>query len=329
MNILITSAGRRGYIIKWFKEVIREGGKVHVCNSSPVSAAMQYGDESVVSPLIYDENYIPFLIDYCKNNDISAIIPLFDIDVLMLARNKERLQSNGIMALVSDERVAFICNDKYKTYEFCRDNGINTVPTYIRKADINGEYPYIIKPRWGMGSIGIHKVYNQNELEVISDMCLREIKNSYLKYESSYDENNSLIYQNMMQGQEYGLDIINDLDGNYQTYILRKKLAMRSGETDTAVVVKDSRFDEFAKRISKSLDHIGNLDVDAFLIGDEPYLLEMNARFGGGYPFSHLAGVNLPKAYIKWLSKETITDELQVKEYNRVVQKDISFIYLK
>ena len=37
-----------------------------------------------------------------------------------------------------------------------------------------------------------------------------------------------------------------------------------------------------------------------------PYILEMNARFGGGYPFSHMAGVNLPKAIIHWLNDEEL-----------------------
>ena len=47
-----------------------------------------------------------------------------------------------------------------------------------------------------------------------------------------------------------------------------------------------------------------HLDMDLFVEKNEIYLLEMNARFGGGYPFSHLAGVNLPKAIIKWINKE-------------------------
>lgn len=54
----------------------------------------------------------------------------------------------------------------------------------------------------------------------------------------------------------------------------------------------------------------------------------MNARFGGGYPFSHLAGVDLPKAIIKWINKENLKNELVIKKYNRIVQKDIQFIDL-
>ena len=49
MNILVTSAGRRGYIIKFFKEVLEKyGGKVFAGNSSYLSTAFEYADESKV-----------------------------------------------------------------------------------------------------------------------------------------------------------------------------------------------------------------------------------------------------------------------------------------
>ena len=66
--------------------------------------------------------------------------------------------------------------------------------------------------------------------------------------------------------------------------------------------------------------------MDVFVTEDAVYVLELNARFGGGYPFSHLAGVNLPKAIIKWLSGEALTDELVVKKTGLYAQKDIRMI---
>lgn len=97
-------------------------------------------------------------------------------------------------------------------------------------------------------------------------------------------------------GQEYGLDVINDLEGNYQNTIVKQKYAMRSGETDCALTVRWEEADKLGKTLSILLHHIGNLDVDVFKVEEKIYVLEMNARFGGGYPFSHLAGVDLPQA---------------------------------
>ena len=43
-----------------------------------------------------------------------------------------------------------------------------------------------------------------------------------------------------------------------------------------------------------------------FLVDGVPYVLEMNARFGGGYPFSHMGGCNLPKAIVDWVKRKKV-----------------------
>ena len=103
MNILFTSVGRRTYLVEYFKEALNGEGKIYVANSDANSPAFLVADESVVSPLIYDEKYIPFLLDYCKNNEISAIISLFDIDLPILSKNKELFKQNGITVDVKIE----------------------------------------------------------------------------------------------------------------------------------------------------------------------------------------------------------------------------------
>lgn len=67
MNILLTSVGRRAYMVKYFKEVVGESGQVHVSNSDDKTVAFHYADKSVVTPLIYNSEYIPFLLKYCKD----------------------------------------------------------------------------------------------------------------------------------------------------------------------------------------------------------------------------------------------------------------------
>lgn len=308
MNILLTSAGRRTYLIEYFKKALAGKGLVHASNSLLTYSLLQ-ADRHVISPAIYDDSYINFLINYCKENDISAIISLFDIDLPVLAQNKERFAKNGISLITSDYEVTQICNDKWKTYNFLRSIGLKQTKSYIElseaKKDLaSGElkFPLFVKPRWGMGSIGLYQAENEEELDVLYNKLHREIFKTYLKYESKADADKCIIIQEKIKGDEYGLDVLNDLKGNYVTTIAKHKLAMRAGETDIAKIVDASSFVAIGKKISEKMRHIANLDIDCFMTptGDI-YVLEMNCRFGGQYPFSHLAGADFPKQIVEWL----------------------------
>ena len=318
MNILLTSVGRRAYLVKYFKEVLGETGEVHVSNSDDLTVAFKYADKSIISPLIYDENYIPFLLDYCKENKIDILISLFDIDLPILAKNKKEFEKTGVSLIVSDYEFVKICNDKWLTHQYLKNNNFNVpystlgVDEIIEKTK-SGEisYPIIIKPRFGMGSIGIEIAENEEELLFYSKKVNKQIKNTYLKYESKNIEN-SVIYQEKIIGQEYGVDIINDLKGINIAVAVKKKLAMRAGETDAAETIKCEPIHNEAKRLGQITGHIANLDSDWFLVNNKPYVLEMNARFGGGYPFSHTAGVNLPLAIVKWYRGESVSSDMFV-----------------
>ena len=106
--------------------------------------------------------------------------------------------------------------------------------------------------------------------------------------------------QERLHGQEYGLDVVNDLDGHYVTTFAKRKLAMRDGETDRACTEAHEGLLRLGEALGRTLKHRGNLDCDVFVSGNDCYVLEMNPRFGGGYPFSHVAGANLPAALIAW-----------------------------
>ena len=330
MNILLTSVGRRSYLVNYFKEALGETGQVHVSNSSSLTPAFTIADRYVVTPLIYDEEYIPFLISYCKRNQIRMLVSLFDVDLPILSKNIKMFDEIGVKVIVSDESVIDICNDKILTYKFMIENGFNTPKTYSDLEDaLNAisddemKYPVIVKPRWGMGSIGVYQADNEAELKVFYKKTLTQIKNSYLKYESNKNLNESVIIQERLSGQEYGLDVINDLNRSHQNTIVKMKHAMRSGETDCAEIVNNVALKKLGACLSQKLGHIGNLDVDVFVVDNKPYILEMNARFGGGYPFSHIAGVNLPKALISWVNNKEISESLLKENFGVLAYKDI------
>lgn len=335
MNILITSVGRRSYLVKYFKEVLANTGEVHVANSSDDSPAFCVADKAVVTPLIYDDSYISFLLQYCKDNRIDAVISVFDIDLPILAKNKKLFADNGIKLVVSDESIVEICNDKWLTYNFLKDNGLDAPKTYIDvdaaisaldSGDIN--YPLMIKPRWGMGSLSLYEADNAEEVRVLYEKVKRGIFNSYLKYESNADASHCVIIQEKIKGQEYGIDLVNDLDEENQAVFVKKKIAMRAGETDIAIVEENAKLQEIGKVLASKTHHIGNMDVDVIVAGDAAYIIEMNARIGGGYPFSHMAGADLPRAIVSWLKGEKADADCLTVKIGIKCQKDINLVVL-
>lgn len=307
MNILITSAGRRSYLISYFKEALNGKGLVHACNSE-YSLALKEADEYFISSLIYDNYYIDEIINYCKKNYIKAIISLFDIDLLVLSNSKERIESEGIKLLLSNSDIVRVCNDKWESYQFFCRNGFLTPNTYkdllsVKKALENKEvsFPLIIKPRWGMASMSIYSVDNFAELEVLYSKVENEILNSHLKYETNFTPNEGVLIQEKINGIEYGVDIINDLNGEFVASFAKTKLRMRAGETDLGETVKDDALSNISRELSEKFKHELILSLDCFNCNGNIFLLEMNCRISGHYPLSHLAGVNLPKQIIEWL----------------------------
>ncbi len=329
MNVMLTSVGRRAYMVKYFKEVLGDEEKVYVCNSDDNSIAFKYADEKVISPLIYNENYIPFLLEYCKRNEIDILISLFDIDLLVLARSKKQFENIGTKVIVSDPQIIEVCNDKWKTYEYLKNNGFHTPRSFLNVREViehikegSLSYPVVVKPRYGCGSISVAIAYDEEDLHYLTKKANEDIAHSYLKYESAVTEK-KVIYQECLKGQEYGADIINDLNGRTQNVIIRQKIAMRSGETDIAKLVDEPVIRDTLMRLGGVTKHIANMDCDIFLVNGVPYVLEMNARFGGGYPFSHMGGCNLPKAIVNWakgkmVDKSVISAKTGITGYKEI-----------
>ncbi|MDE8772129.1 ATP-grasp domain-containing protein, partial [Providencia thailandensis] len=158
-------------------------------------------------------------------------------------------------------------------------------------------------------SISIYKAETIEELNVFYKKVKNEIQSTYLKYESALDIDKSVLIQQYISGNEYGLEIINDLDGNYITTFCKQKVAMRSGETDQALTINNPDLHKIGELLSQELGHISILDTDCLEQNGKFYILEMNARFGGQYPFSHLAGANIPKQIIEWISTGKTIDK--------------------
>lgn len=299
-------------MVQYFKHALNGAGNVYAGNSE-YTATLQEADGYVITPMIYDARYIDFLLEYCKEKEIGAILSLFDVDLTKLSENAERFEEIGVKLIVSGPTAIHICNDKWMMAKWFGRLGIAHPKTYlqcseaieaIKRGEIN--YPLFVKPRWGMGSIGVYKVENEEEFMVLYKKVKKTCMDTYLKYESAVDIDNCVLIQEMIKGTEYGMNVLNDLEANYVTHAVIRKESMRAGETDIAITQPTQPFDALAKSLSENLRHIGNLDVDIIMTpnGDK-YVIELNARFGGQYPFVHNAGADFPQQIVNWLQGKT------------------------
>ena len=328
MNLLFTCAGRRTYLLKYFKENLSEGDKVVATDMQLSAPALTAADIKLQVPAVYAPQYIDITLDICKKYHVDALISLNDLELPILAENKSRFEDIGVTVIVSAPEVIDICFDKYKTAKWIESIGLNVPKTYVtltsaKKALAKGEvtFPLFLKPRWGSGSIGLEAIEDMEELDIYYDLLMKKIKKSILATASVGDE--YIIIQEMLGGKAYGLDVMNDLGGNYIAVSVKEKLAMRAGETDKAITVDLPEVRKMGATIGRNLKHIGNLDVDIMQRANGDYcVLELNPRFGGGYPFSYEAGVNMPLAIIKWLRGEKVDAAILQPDYGKSFAKN-------
>lgn len=306
INILFTCAGRRTYLLKYFKEQLGNDGLIIGADMQLSAPALTVADVKIQVPAVYDKNYVDEILKVCEDYSVTAVISLNDLELPILSAAKDRFDSTGVKLIVSRPEVIEICFDKYLTAKFVQSLCLNTPETFV---DYNEavrclsegklKFPVILKPRWGSGSIGIEVVNSMSELSDVYSMLKRKVKKSILSNASVGDE--YILIQEFIQGKEYGMDVMNDLEGNNLGVVVKRKLAMRSGETDKAVTELIPEIVKIGEMLGHELKHIGNLDCDILERDGRYYVLEMNPRFGGGFPFSYEAGVNYPKVIIDML----------------------------
>ena len=335
MNLLFTCAGRRTYLLKYFKENLSEDDKIVATDMQLSAPALQVADVKLKVPAVYDPEYVNITLRICEEQKIDALFSLNDLELPILAENKAKFEAIGVTVVVSDPKVIDIAFDKYKTAQWVESLGLTAPKTYVRLEDCKkalaaGDiaFPIFMKPRWGSGSIGLESIADMEELDIYYGLLMKKIKKTILATASVGDE--YIMIQEKLTGSEFGLDIMNDLDGKNIGVSVKQKLAMRAGETDKAVTVDLPEVREMGRKIGEALGHIGNLDVDIMQRADGAYcVLELNPRFGGGFPFSYEAGVNFPKALIQMIKGEGFDPQMLVPDYGRMFSKNDYLMEIK
>ena len=297
LNVLLTCAGRRHYLANYFSIALKGHGCVVGVDMTLSSPALQACERVFQMPIVSDPSYLDALKKVIQTENINMVFSLNDLEVGQLAKNRAALeQDTGATFYMPPVSTLDICADKWRTFEFAREIGIPAPETFLTIAGAMDalelgrvQFPLIIKPRWGSASIGLYVVETLEDLASGFEFCRKAVAESALL---SLGAEDSVIIQEVIQGPEYGVDLLYGHQENFIGFTAKKKLAMRAGETDKAVTVAPELFLDMVSKIANALPHRGNLDCDFLERDGMFYLLEFNPRFGGGYPFTHLAGAN-------------------------------------
>lgn len=293
--------------MSYFREALGGAGSVIAANMFAHSPAMIAADHAVLVPPCYDPDYVEAVKRICQEHEISLILPLHDLDTAFLAPHADALEKLGSRLVLPSSEFVEICLDKCQTSRFLGEHGFHTCSTYSNLKDTLKDlsagrlnYPLMLKPRMGFGSIGLHRADDEESLRLFHKIIRKEILESEIPRAGKFDLDCCVLIQEFMPGEEYGLDIVNDLSGEVVSVFVERKIAMRSGETDCAETVDHPELVALGTALGKISRHQGVLDVDVIVNGGKLVVLEMNPRFGGHYPFAHIAGANVPAALIAW-----------------------------
>ena len=287
MNILLTSVGRRGYLVRYFKDALGPEGQVWGADSSVFAPAFTYCDGTAILPEVKKDHYPKALLELCKTRKIDIVVPLIDPELEILGGWQQQFENEGVFLLLSPVETIAMASDKYLTYQFAVKNGLRTPCSFLTVEEAMESldagklsWPLLVKPRKGSASIDIVWCYDKLQLEAAME-SVREP-----------------MIQELVKGVEYGYDLFGDRQGRPISVYCKRKLAMRAGETDKAITVNEPALMEFGQKLLSAMKLVGPADVDAIADKDGIKLLEINPRFGGGYPCSHLAGADFCKKII-------------------------------
>jgi len=283
-NVLICSAGRRVALVKFFQAEVRSligpNAKVFAGDLEPkLSPACRVADESFRLGWFSDPNYMSELLAVCKEKSIELVVPTLDPELKLLAAHRESFEQENVHLVVSDLDLVTTYRDKRATAAFFQNHGIETVPLVSVDPP---EFPMFIKPVEGSGSANIFHVRDESMLAPFMLDTSRFIHMKYLD-PSEY--------------VEYTIDTYYDRNSVLQCAIPRERLEIRAGEISKGITRRNSLVDFVFEKLGTVPGARGCLTLQLFQSKDETsiYGIEVNPRFGGGYPMSHLAGVNYPK----------------------------------
>ncbi|WP_445258381.1 ATP-grasp domain-containing protein [Nocardioides aurantiacus] len=287
VSFLVSSAGRRGELVRILREVAEAagGGSVYAVDRSRYTAAGWLADGLDLVPSVSDAGFVDALLEVCERRGVTHLVPTIDPELPVLAAARGRFAEIGTTVWVSSPEAVAIAQDKRQTHRWLREAGLPCVEQ--RDLDDVDEAwlhtPRLAKPAGGSSAVG------QVVVRGVADLA-------------GLDPTLDYVVEELARGEEHTVDVLVDREGRCRCAVPRLRLETRAGEVSKGRTVRHDALEALAVEVAEALPGAyGVLNVQVFLdAAGAMNVIEINARFGGGFPLSWAAGAQLPL----WLVQE-------------------------
>ena len=195
-------------------------------------------------------------------------------------------------AFVPAPEIARATFDKYEAHELLLSHGLPSPPTWLPEEEPDA-YPVMVKPRQGSGARSIHPAADREE----KDFFVRYVKEP-------------VMVQRLMDGPEFSIDLLCDLDGRCLNAIPRTMIESRGGESIKGTVIADPELVALGARVGEALGVRGPCTVQAFRDREIGLgITDVNTRFGGAFPapmYAARPGHTYPELIVRMAMGERI-----------------------
>ena len=284
-NVLVTAGSRRVPLVHGFRTALRSlglPGAVIVTDVNPLSPAVHVADRAYRVPMSSDPAYIDEVREICGLEQIRLVVPTIDDELPTFAAAIELFRAQGVYIACSPEPANTLCNDKLATCRHLRAAGVPAALSFDR-ADLPPDValPLFIKPKTGRGAVGAFPVRTRRELEFFLDYVPDPIVQEYL------------------DGPEFTIDVLCDIDGRPLAIVPRERVVIRAGVIDRGRTVNDPRLIALAEDACRAIRFAGPINIQCRMRGNGAVIFEINPRFSGGIPLTIQAGADFPQMLIR------------------------------
>jgi carbamoyl-phosphate synthase large subunit len=285
LGVLLTGVGKRYDIVSAFAQHAR----VVAADPNPLAPAQYAADVRASVPPIRDPEYVPALRELCDRHGVTTVIPLTDLDIEVLAHARVAGQ---LPALVPGPDTARATFDKYEAHLLLERLSLPSPPTVL-PGEVPPFYPVIVKPRQGSGARSILRAKDARAAEFFVDYAEEPV-----------------MVQKAMDGPEFSIDCLSDLDGRCLNAIPRTMIESRGGESIKGTVIEDPELVDLGRRVVEALEVRGPCTVQVFRDSQVGLgITDVNTRFGGAFPapmYAALPGHTYPELIVRMAAGERI-----------------------